>query len=92
MKTDTNPIDPTRRLRDALRCHATAKSTHERCKPPAVRGWPVCRFHVARGGDGDGTVKPAHRRGGRSQKSWTGKLDIQFIALRGSRISYLHET
>jgi hypothetical protein len=34
----------------ALRCSATSKRTHERCKAPAVRGWAVCRFHGARGG------------------------------------------
>jgi tripartite-type tricarboxylate transporter receptor subunit TctC len=35
----------------APRCSATSKRTRERCKAPAVRGWRVCRFHGARGGD-----------------------------------------
>jgi hypothetical protein len=34
-------------LRDAQRCTATAKSTGERCKNPAVQGYTVCRMHGA---------------------------------------------
>ena len=38
MKSDANLTDPTKRLRDAPRCHAKAKSTGGRCKAPAARG------------------------------------------------------
>lgn len=36
--------------REVLRCHARSKTTGERCKAPAVKGWKVCRMHGARGG------------------------------------------
>ncbi len=32
------------------RCTAKAKSTRQRCCNAAVKGWPVCRLHGARGG------------------------------------------
>jgi hypothetical protein len=32
------------------RCSARSKRTGERCRAPAVSGWPVCRFHGAGGG------------------------------------------
>lgn len=38
------------RMWDAPRCHARAKSTGERCRCPAVRGWRVCYVHGAGGG------------------------------------------
>jgi len=68
MKTDANPMSPAQRLREAPRCTATSKRTGERCKGPAVRGWPVCRFHGAGGGHGTGKVNPAYRHGLRSRE------------------------
>ena len=70
MKSDANPISPVQRLRDAPRCHAKAKSTGERCKAPAVRGWRVCRVHGAGGGHGPGMANPAYKHGMRSRE-WT---------------------
>lgn len=60
-----NPVDP---LRAAPRCHARAKSTGERCKCPAVRGWRVCRVHGARGGHAAGPSHPQWKHGARSQE------------------------
>jgi hypothetical protein len=67
-KSDANPISPTHRLRDAPRCHATAKRTGERCKCPAVRGWRVCRVHGAGGGHKAGLTHPQWKHGGRSRE------------------------
>jgi hypothetical protein len=47
----------------ALRCSATSKRTHERCKAPAVRGWAVCRFHGARGGAPKGEANGSYKHG-----------------------------
>lgn len=66
MKPDDNPENPVHRLRNAPRCHARAKSTGERCKCPAVRGWSVCRVHGARGGHKAGPSHPRWVHGGRS--------------------------
>jgi hypothetical protein len=68
MESDANPIDPTQRLRDAPRCHATAKSTGERCRCPAVRGWRVCRVHGAGGGQPAGKAHPSWKHGMRSRE------------------------
>jgi hypothetical protein len=68
MKRDANPMDPAQRLRDAPRCHATAKRTGKPCGAPAVKGWRVCRVHGARGGHGPGKANPAFRHGMRSRK------------------------
>lgn len=68
-KGDVNPMNPVQRLRDAPRCHAKAKSTGERCKCPAVRGWRVCRVHGARGGHKGGPDHPKWVHGGRSQET-----------------------
>jgi hypothetical protein len=49
---------------DAKRCTATAKSSGERCKNPAVKGWDVCRMHGA-GSPKDettGGAPPTHGR------------------------------
>ena len=67
MKSDGNPMDPTKRLRDAPRCTATAKSTGARCNCPAVQGWNVCRVHGARGGAPRGKAHPNYKHGLRSQ-------------------------
>jgi len=67
-KSDANPMNPVQRLRNAPRCHARAKSTGERCKCPAVRGWRVCRVHGAGGGHAAGPGHPQWKHGGRSQE------------------------
>ena len=67
-KCDANPMSPVDRLRAAPRCHAMAKSTGERCKCPAVRGWQVCRLHGARGGHAAGPGHPQWKHGGSSQQ------------------------
>jgi len=48
--------DPTA---DPDRCTATAKSTGERCKQPAIAGGSVCRFH---GGDAEQVQQKAQER------------------------------
>lgn len=48
--------DPTA---DPDRCTATAKSTGERCKQPAIPGGNVCRFH---GGDAEQVQNKAQER------------------------------
>ena len=68
MKSDANPIDPTQRLRDAPRCSATAKSTGQGCKAPAVRGWRVCRVHGAGGGAPRGKAHPNYKHGMRAKE------------------------
>ena len=68
MKSDGNPMHPTKRLRDAPRCMANAKSTGARCKCPAVRGWTVCRLHGARGGAPHGKARPNYKHGMQSQE------------------------
>jgi hypothetical protein len=50
-------------FRNAPRCTATSKRTHERCQAPAVRGWTVCRFHGARGGGPAGSRNGRYRHG-----------------------------
>ncbi len=50
MKKNDNPMHPTQRFADAPRCAAKAKTTGNRCKAPARRGWKVCRMHGAGGG------------------------------------------
>lgn len=66
MKPDGNLINPTQRLRDAPRCHSTAKSTGQPCKAPAVKGWSVCRVHGAGGGAPRGKAHGNWQHGGRS--------------------------
>lgn len=68
-KSDDNPMSPVQRLRDAPRCHARAKSTGERCRAPAVRGWRVCRVHGAGGGHKAGPEHPRWKHGGRSREA-----------------------
>jgi hypothetical protein len=68
MENDVNPINPTQRLRDAPRCHATTKSTGERCRCPAVRGWRVCRVHGAGGGHPAGRGHPRWKHGMRGRE------------------------
>ena len=68
-KSDANPIDPSQRLREAPRCTAKAKSTRQRCKCPAKRGWKVCRLHGAGGGAPSGARHPNFKHGLRSQRT-----------------------
>ena len=72
-KPDVNPMNPVQRLRDAPRCRATSKRSRLPCKAPAVRGWRVCRFHGAGGGQPKGSAHPMYKHGLRSQK---------FVAMR----------
>jgi len=44
---------------DSQRCTATAKSTGERCKQPAIPGGDVCRFH---GGSAEQVERKAQER------------------------------
>ncbi|CUJ99533.1 Periplasmic glucans biosynthesis protein [Ruegeria denitrificans] len=68
-KSDDNLMDPTKRLNDAPRCTATAKSSGMRCRAPAVRGWSVCRMHGARGGHAAGSSHPSWKHGERSRST-----------------------
>jgi hypothetical protein len=79
-KGDANPNDPVHRLRSAPRCRAKAKSTGERCKCPAVRGWRVCRVHGARGGHAAGPRHPQWKHGGRSQEVVQAKALNRLVA------------
>ena len=45
------------------RCTATSKRTRLPCQAPAVNGWPVCRFHGARGGAPKGKANGMYRHG-----------------------------
>jgi hypothetical protein len=45
------------------RCSATSKRTRKPCMAPAVNGWPVCRFHGARGGGPKGKRNGMYRHG-----------------------------
>lgn len=62
-KTDGNFINPVQRLRDAPRCTARAKTTGQRCRCPAKRGWRTCRLHGAGGGAPSGKAHPNYRHG-----------------------------
>ena len=64
-KADADPIA------DSDRCTATAKSTGERCKQPAVPGGNVCRFH---GGSAEQVQKKAQERLDEMADSTTAKL------------------
>jgi len=61
-----NPMHPVQRLNDAPRCSATAKTTRQPCKAPAVNGWNVCRMHGAGGGAPKGKANGKWRHGDRS--------------------------
>jgi hypothetical protein len=63
MKADGYP------MHNSPRCTAHSKRTGLPCCNPAVRGWPVCRMHGARGGHKAGTSHPSWRHGIRS-KQW----------------------
>ena len=65
MKDDATPMS---KAHAAPRCTATSKRTGVRCKGPAVRGWTVCRFHGAGGGQGPGKANPAYKHGMRSRE------------------------
>ena len=43
--TDDDPMADTDPMADPDQCTATASSTGERCKQPAIPGGNVCRFH-----------------------------------------------
>ena len=58
--------NPMRNAHNAPRCHAKAKTTGNRCKAPAKRGWHVCRMHGAGGGAPTGPANGAWVHGDRS--------------------------
>lgn len=63
MKSDNTPMS---KAHAAPRCTAKSKRTGNRCKGPAVRGWTVCRFHGAGGGQKAGPSHPSWKHGARS--------------------------
>ena len=63
MECDANPMH---KAHSAPRCHAKAKTTGNRCKAPARRGWQVCRMHGAGGGAPFGPSNGAWVHGARS--------------------------
>ncbi len=63
---------------DAPRCTALSKRTGFLCKPPAVRGWNVCRMH----GAGGGAPKKLDPRLKRHQHE---RVDIRFGECQFSR-------
>jgi hypothetical protein len=65
MKSDANPMC---KAHAAPRCTAKSKRTGEQCKGPAVKGWTVCRFHGAGGGQSSGKANPAYKHGMRSRE------------------------
>lgn len=76
MKPTDNPMHPAQRLADAPRCKAMAKTTHCRCKGPAVRGWSVCRMHGANGGAPSGPANGRWRHGNRSRSTEAMRRDL----------------
>ena len=50
-------------FQNAPRCAATSKRTKQPCRAPAVRGWPVCRYHGAGGGAPKGKQNGQCRQG-----------------------------
>jgi hypothetical protein len=64
VETNANPMH---KAHSAPRCHATAKTTGNRCNAPAKRGWHVCRMHGAGGGGPTGPNNGAWLHGDRSQ-------------------------
>jgi hypothetical protein len=51
------------RMNQAPRCKATSKRTGMPCRAPAMKGWPVCRFHGARGGAPKGAANGRFKHG-----------------------------
>jgi hypothetical protein len=64
MENDANPMSA---ANSAPRCTARSKRTGQRCRGPAVRGWAVCRFHGAGGGQPAGMENAAWKHGIRSK-------------------------
>tara|TARA_R100000935_G_scaffold58751_1_gene97525 strand:+ start:1232 stop:1480 length:249 start_codon:yes stop_codon:yes gene_type:complete len=64
---------------DAPRCHAKAKTTGNRCKAPACRGWTVCRMHGARGGAPTGPANGAWRHGARAGDAVQIRRDVMLL-------------
>ena len=66
METNDSPMS---KAHAAPRCTAKSKRTGVRCKGPAVRGWTVCRFHGAGGGQKAGPSHPRWKHGARSEEA-----------------------
>jgi hypothetical protein len=65
-----NPMQNIQRAHAAPRCRAKSKrTTGQRCKAPAVRGFRVCRMHGARGGAPEGERNGNYRHGARSKET-----------------------
>jgi hypothetical protein len=64
MESNANPMH---KAQNAPRCRANAKTTGNRCKSPAKRGWHVCRMHGAGGGAPTGPGNGAWLHGDRSR-------------------------
>lgn len=59
-----NADNPLSRARAAPRCRATSKRTGKPCGAPAMRSYPVCYHHGARGGAPRGPAHGRYRHGG----------------------------
>lgn len=68
MKSDVNPLNPVHRLQSAPRCTARSKRTGLPCGAPALRGYTVCRFHGAKGGQRSGSAHSGYKHGLRSKE------------------------
>lgn len=79
MESDANPTRPAKRLADAPRCTAKAKTTGCRCKGPAVNGWKVCRMHGARGGAPTGKANGMWRHGDRTGEAIRTRKEIMAL-------------
>ena len=70
----------------APRCSATSKRSRQKCRAPAVRGWPVCRFHGARGVAPKGKTNGAWKHGRFTNESMVFRRQ-SMILLRKARQS-----
>lgn len=67
----------------ALRCKATSKRTHQRCKQPAMKGKAVCYYH---GGKSAGPSTPAGRKRSGAHKLVHGRETIQKRLHRSQKV------
>lgn len=70
-------------MRAALRCHAKAKRTGERCGAPAAYGGKVCYVHGARKTTVSGEHHPNWKHGRRSkegiERKRRSRADVRFL-------------
>ena len=86
MESDANPM---RKAHSAPRCHAKAKTTGNRCKAPARRGWKVCRMHGAGGGHSPGKDHPSWKHGVRSREWIEARREINELVREAREIEGL---